>query len=427
MAEGRRLFGTELRRRRNEAGLSLTQLAAKVHYSKGYLSKIETNRKPPPPELARLCDVALAAKGALTALVPAHLTGAPLPETQDDSEVWIMNLSADGSSWFRPMGRREAMAMGVGSAIGFGLGTAGLGATSGETTALAALHAHFDQFRRLGQTASPGVVLPALVAQTHTIQQLAGRATEHHRNDLLLLGARYAEYAGWMAQESGDDKAALWWTDRAVEMAEAGGDHDLAAYSLVRRALVTLYRDDARQTIELAQHAQSFPVPARIRGLAAQREAQGHALAGDRDACLRSLDEAQELLGRADAAPGPVLGTTNLPNPAKMVLGWCMFDMGRAREAAEVLDREVDLIPAEALRTRARYGIRRALAHATANEVDHACALTHELIGLIDVVSSATITLDVQRLRRTLARFRSQPAVREVSPLLDAALHAPTA
>ncbi|WP_418190869.1 transcriptional regulator [Amycolatopsis albispora] len=338
-----------------------------------------------------------------------------------------MSLSADGSSWFRPIGRREAMAMGVGSAIGFGLGTAGLGATSGEATALAALRAHFDQFRRLGQTASPGVVLPALVAQTHTIQQLASRAADRNRGELLLLAARYAEYAGWMAQESGDDKAALWWTDRAVEMADAGGDRDLAAYSLVRRALVTLYRDDAKQTVELAQHAQTFSVPARIRGLAAQREAQGHALAGNRDACLRSLDQAQELLDRAEPAAGPVLGTTNLANPAAMALGWCMFDMGRAGEAAEVLDREVGLIPAEALRTRARYGVRRALAHATANEIDHACDLTRDLLGLIEVVSSATITLDVQRLRRTLARFRSHPAVREVSPHLDAALHAPTA
>ncbi len=33
-----------------------------------------------------------------------------------------------------------------------------------------------------------------------------------------LLRARYAEYAGWMWQESGNDGAALWWTDKAVEM-----------------------------------------------------------------------------------------------------------------------------------------------------------------------------------------------------------------
>lgn len=64
--------------------------------------------------------------------------------------------------------------------------------------------------------------------------------------------------------------AALWWTQRAVDLATAGDDPHLAAYGLVRRALVTLYREDAEQTIELARLAQNGGVPPRIRGLAAQ-------------------------------------------------------------------------------------------------------------------------------------------------------------
>ena len=47
MAEQGKSFGAELRRRRVAAGLSLAQLAARIHYSKGYLSKIETGHKPP--------------------------------------------------------------------------------------------------------------------------------------------------------------------------------------------------------------------------------------------------------------------------------------------------------------------------------------------------------------------------------------------
>ncbi|NBH03695.1 helix-turn-helix transcriptional regulator, partial [Amycolatopsis sp. SID8362] len=38
----RATFGAELRRLRHAAGLSLTELADRVHYSKGYLSKVET-------------------------------------------------------------------------------------------------------------------------------------------------------------------------------------------------------------------------------------------------------------------------------------------------------------------------------------------------------------------------------------------------
>lgn len=61
-------FGVRLRRLRTEAGLSITEFAERTKYSKGYISKIETGAKPPNPELARCCDEALGASGALAEL-----------------------------------------------------------------------------------------------------------------------------------------------------------------------------------------------------------------------------------------------------------------------------------------------------------------------------------------------------------------------
>ncbi|MDF9811656.1 helix-turn-helix domain-containing protein [Streptomyces sp. SPB162] len=75
-------FGAELRRLRGERGLSLTALAQRLHYSKGYLSKIETGGKPPTPDLARRCDRALLAAGALERLVP-EVPPARTPEPDD--------------------------------------------------------------------------------------------------------------------------------------------------------------------------------------------------------------------------------------------------------------------------------------------------------------------------------------------------------
>ncbi|MBV9023395.1 MAG: helix-turn-helix domain-containing protein [Streptomycetaceae bacterium] len=62
-------FGEELRRLRKHQGLSLSALACLLHYSKGYLSKIENGAKPPTLDLARRCEQALQAKGALVRLV----------------------------------------------------------------------------------------------------------------------------------------------------------------------------------------------------------------------------------------------------------------------------------------------------------------------------------------------------------------------
>ncbi|RSM57852.1 hypothetical protein DMH03_26245 [Amycolatopsis sp. WAC 01376] len=68
----RATFGAELRRRRKAAGLSLTELAVRTHYSKGYLSKVETGLSAPNPALAALCETELGAEGALKPLLPGE-------------------------------------------------------------------------------------------------------------------------------------------------------------------------------------------------------------------------------------------------------------------------------------------------------------------------------------------------------------------
>ncbi|MFD5769749.1 helix-turn-helix domain-containing protein [Streptomyces sp. NPDC127049] len=403
-------FGPELRRRRLAAGMTLDGLAARVHYSKGQLSKVETGVQRPTTELARLCDAALGAEGALAALVPA----AAAPTLLD---------------------RRRVMAAGAASALALGApsAVASPGTKAVERAAEGAggplvdgVRALFDQFRALGQTAPSAAVLPALEAQTRALPALAEGSGARSAKELYLLASRFAEYTGWMAQESGDEHAALTWTDHAVRLAAAGGDHHLEAYALVRRGLLTFYAGDARSTIAVVQGAQAGRLPARIRGLAAQREAQGHALNGDRDACLRALDRARALLERAatDGSAGalPVIGTTHLSDPTAMTTGWCLLDLGLPRAAAEVLDREVGRIPTHATRTRVRYGVRRVLAHAVGGEVDHACALAVPLLRESEALASGTIRTDLRRLSRVLGRHPRNPSARALAPRLAAAL-----
>ncbi|MFG1966081.1 helix-turn-helix domain-containing protein [Nonomuraea sp. NPDC049028] len=417
-------FGRELRQRRLAAGLTLTGLSNRVHYSKGQLSKVERGLKAPSRELARLCDSALGAAGELATLVHIQPTSTDVIEARNGEEVWLMALHGDGQSRFQPLSRRQVMTMGVASVAGMSIGRPNTSIPAGDTTFLGMSRTLFDNYRQLGQVAGPAALLPALIAQTHSLQELSSGTGPRTREGLLRLASRYAEYAGWMMQESGNDQGALWWTRHAVDLAAAGGDRDLAAYGDVRHALVTLYGDDAAQTIELARRAQGRKLPPRIRGLAAQREAQGHALAGDYDACMRSLDRARVLLTGSTSQPDgpPVIGTTNLPDPVGMITGWCLYDLGRPRDAAEVMGGHMAHLPPHALRTRVRYGMRRALAHAMAGEIEHACDLTGQLLGAATTVSSATIAQDMRALARTLSRHPRNAAVRRMAPELGTAL-----
>ncbi|MGH8573065.1 MAG: helix-turn-helix domain-containing protein, partial [Gammaproteobacteria bacterium] len=70
--EDSRNAGAELRRLRIERKLSLTALAAKVNYSKSYLSKLESGEKRLTSEVAHSVDEILGTGGMLAALVPAR-------------------------------------------------------------------------------------------------------------------------------------------------------------------------------------------------------------------------------------------------------------------------------------------------------------------------------------------------------------------
>lgn len=263
-----------------------------------------------------------------------------------------------------------------------------------------------------------------LETQTRTLAGLAAGPPSATQVPALLLASRFAEFTGWMAQEAGNNDDALSWTDEAAALARAGGDPYLGAYALVRRALVAFYGGDATDTVTLARRAQSGEIPPRIRGLAAQQEAQGHALVGDERACRRSLDRARELLDSKDlhSSAGPVIGTTHVSDPVAMITGWCLHDLGRPKAAAEVLDRECRRLPPHALRNRTRYGFRRALAHAASGEVEHACAIAGELLGMMPAVPSATVNSDIRRLARELSQSRSSRAVCDLQPALARAL-----
>ncbi|HEX5405822.1 MAG TPA: helix-turn-helix transcriptional regulator [Pseudonocardiaceae bacterium] len=405
-------FGSELRRRRQQAELSLTQLAKQVHYSKGYLSKIESGGKAPNPTLVRLCDAAVGAQGALIA-VAAQSSSADTDTDASadlDTGTWQMWLSPGGSGRF---GHTDGASVDdtLAFAPTFGADPASV---------LPLFRAHFDNARSLGQVLSPALVLPGLIGNTHTLTGIARHAPVGD-GALWRLAAQFAEFVGWMVQELGEDRTAMWWTTRAVRMAAIGGDESLRPYSLFRRTDITLFgAADPLRTLELAQQAQADPAAtARVRGLAAEREAQGYALLGDPDACFRALDRSATLLDEAKQAStgAPVLGTTRTPDPTILARGWCLFDLGRPADAAELLETGIDRFAPGASRARARYAMRTALAHITADEVERACEIVTWLAPDLRQIDSATIRHDMIMVNREFRRRSTQPRVRDILPL----------
>ncbi|WP_326837831.1 helix-turn-helix domain-containing protein [Amycolatopsis rhabdoformis] len=90
-------FGRELRRIRGERALTLAALASLTHYSKGYLSKIETGTKPASTDLARRLDTALDAGGHLVRVLTAELAR---PRADVSPYRGLAAFSGEDSAWF---------------------------------------------------------------------------------------------------------------------------------------------------------------------------------------------------------------------------------------------------------------------------------------------------------------------------------------
>ncbi|GGM92741.1 transcriptional regulator [Thermopolyspora flexuosa] len=398
-------FGRELRRLRVAKKMSLADLSARINFDKGYISKIE-NGRPPTLNFAERCDVVLGANGRLIDLAQARLRpsrgrrsadkgpGAGIPAALDDALASnAAVLAADGDVY--QASRTVAKAL-----------------------------------RRLGQVFPPTQVLWQAAAHAEALKRLAV-PDDPAGARVLLLAAWCAEYAGWMAQEAGHPDEAQRWIAEAAALASQAGDRDIPAHTFVRRAELALYRNDAQQVVELARQAQAKPgTSPRIRALAAQREAQGHALLGDRYACEHALDRAEALLadpGSANGRPGElVVGSSTVRDLGAAIAGWCYHDLGLPGRSVDLLEQVVEGIPEWAKRARGRFAARLALAHLRAGNLDQACLVGYDVLHLLRFTHSATTFGEVRKLARALEKTGHRPA-RTLHKELSAALrHAPT-
>ncbi|MFD3328254.1 helix-turn-helix domain-containing protein, partial [Streptomyces sp. NPDC058701] len=185
-------FPARLRSLRGERGLSLADLARRTHYSKGYLSKIETGAKPATPDVARRCDEVLGAGGELLRLarettgppgaVPGpRPAGAAGPQSAGDCPYrGLPAFTARDAEWF--FGRERATAELVERVFErVGSGPLLLVAPSGAGKSSLLNAGLVPAFRRVGGFPMPGADAWPVIRFTptaHPLQELLDRAAK---------------------------------------------------------------------------------------------------------------------------------------------------------------------------------------------------------------------------------------------------------
>ncbi|MGH8900752.1 MAG: hypothetical protein ACRDYA_03495 [Egibacteraceae bacterium] len=167
-----------------------------------------------------------------------------------------------------------------------------------------------SEYSTADRMVGPHPFIDAVPAQMRLIDWLRSGARGDVRGKLLTVVASYADFASWLHQDAGNARVAAYWADRAMEWAQEAGDDVWVSYVLRRKSKLARDERDAERAISLAQAAQRDParLTPRACGVAAEQEAEGHALAGDEVACHRKFDEARELVALAersgDLGPG---------------------------------------------------------------------------------------------------------------------------
>ncbi|WP_285689736.1 hypothetical protein [Actinoplanes sp. NBRC 103695] len=271
----------------------------------------------------------------------------------------------------------------------------------------------------------PRTLLPVMEAQANAIESLARDASGHLLTDLLQVGAGYAEFAGWLAQDSGNPALATNWYRRALEWAEAAGDDRMAGFVLMRRSVQAISARQGSQAARLAHAAQrgDGPTAARVRALAAQTEAVGHAVSGADSDADRALERAARLVSESSEAEpeigDPSIGRyCDLSTYLEITRAKVHLELGRGDQAVTAFKRVLKQLPPEYHRDRGQYLGRLAQAYALADGPIEACAAAEEALAIAATTGSSRTIRDLRNLLHHLEPWSMTEPVMKLRALL---------
>jgi diaminohydroxyphosphoribosylaminopyrimidine deaminase / 5-amino-6-(5-phosphoribosylamino)uracil reductase len=229
---------------------------------------------------------------------------------------------------------------------------------------------------------------------------------------LLQVGARYAEFASWLNQDSGNVRAATHWADRAMEWAQEVGNLHMVSYVLVRKSDQAAATRDAPRTIGLAQSALQHGrrLTSRGRAVALQQLAVGYALAGNEVACQRALDTAAQLAERSQLEQDEGPGRYCTPAYVEIQRAATWIELGRPERAIDLFEDSLARLPSVHRRDRGVYLARLASAYALSGSPDTSVPKGWEALTVAQATGSRRITTELGQLGSRLARWESMAA-----------------
>ncbi|WP_155830128.1 helix-turn-helix domain-containing protein [Glycomyces tenuis] len=264
----------------------------------------------------------------------------------------------------------------------------------------------------------PRHALASVQQQLAILESLLGYVRGEQRYEALTLASKYAESAAWLYEDTADMGSAENWTRQALEWATEAGDQTMVSWTMFRRSQQATTRQNAVQTISLAQAAQRNEslLMGPARAAARQQEAHGFALEGDERECQKRLDEAHEFAASPDTSRDGRTGHGDFCTLSYIEVqrANCWLTLGRPDLAVPVLERAMTQIPKVYHRDRGQAQVRLSKAYAEVGHYDAAAAQVASVFHIARDSGSTRMLVEAVSVARVIAAECDSPVVSDL-------------
>ncbi len=278
------------------------------------------------------------------------------------------------------------------------------------------VHLLRDQWHLLVKTDNllgPRFALRGVLDQLHLVEEVLPDVSSSGRSEVLRMGARYAESASWLSEDSGDHESARSWNLRAGQWAREADDRRMMAWTRLRFSSQAMTAGNVDEGVAHALVAASekglLPV---TRAAITQQAAHGFALQGDELSANRHLEMAHDWAasddgGDARAGHGSYCTETYL----ELQRASCWLTLNRPERAVELYERVLPELASVYRRDRGHALSRLALAHVLMDEPGQAAVAAHEALTIARATGSRRTEREAAEVAFKLRRHQREPTV----------------
>jgi transcriptional regulator with XRE-family HTH domain len=286
-----------------------------------------------------------------------------------------------------------------------------------------------QSFRAADKKVGGAHLYATVVNYLHT--QLAPRLFDvSHDTDgrrVFTSAASLTELAGWMAHDAGNDATAQQHFMRSLDLAKVGGDRQLAAHICASMSHLAYHYHRPHRAIQLARQGtdtlHGCPSQSPLHAQLFTMQAKGMAALGRTGECTKLLMDAEKALG------GPVNAHERSPWVSPFDEGSfaheaarCMRQLGHFGQAQQQAQRVLELRPRDRTRSRAFGQLILATVLIAQGEVEHACALAHEVLDATQSLGSYIVIQQLVELKKLLESRQKNKAVDDFLACFDQVL-----